>query len=65
MKAPILSFLEPEGQGRDIVMEAPHLLLVKNILFRKSTEIQNSFISGFQNHLQTRSNLHEKYTVVV
>ena len=29
MKALILSFLEPEGQGRGIVMKAPHLLPVK------------------------------------
>ena len=79
MEAPILSFLEPEGQGRGIVMEAPHLLLVQNILFRKSTQgmappwhtlfcpLKYKVLSSqdFKNHLQTRSNLHEKGTSFV
>ena len=79
MKALLLSFLEPEGQGRGIVIDAPRLFPVKSILFRKLgrgtpkmmphpllyTEIFIAFTSGFQNHLQTRYYLHEKGTEVV
>ena len=36
MKALILNFLEPDGQGRGIVMEEPCSIPVKSILSRKS-----------------------------